>query len=256
MAARITLEAGKANRECSKDLWRCREFFLVLASREVSVRYKQTSVGIARAVLRPAPSTLVFTIILGEVGKLPSGGVTYAVLVLAGMLPWQVFSGSFLRGIGFRDFVPRIAPRVATGLRCRMLGQNATTSTSRLVPLASPLPSSFSQEGEDLWLDIVFGGRDGGFYIDVGANHPRHNSNTHRFCLRGWSGIKIEPTGCGHALFEERPRDIDLHAAIAPVDGDTSVHALGSATSLSTLDRATGSKRLSRTPSVSPARPT
>ena len=79
-------------REYFKDLWRYRELFYVLAWRDVSVRYKQTSVGIAWALLRPALSTIVFTVIFGRLGKFPSGGVPYPVLVLAGMLPWQLFS--------------------------------------------------------------------------------------------------------------------------------------------------------------------
>lgn len=92
MATRLTLEAGKANREYFRDLWRYRELFYVLAWRDVSVRYKQTLVGIAWAIVRPALSTIVFTVIFGKLGKFPSGGVPYPVLVLAGMLPWQLFS--------------------------------------------------------------------------------------------------------------------------------------------------------------------
>lgn len=92
MATRVILEAGRANREYFRDLWRYRELFLVLAWRDVSVRYKQTAVGIAWAVLRPALTTIVFTVIFGKLGKFPSGGVPYPVLVLTGMLPWQLFS--------------------------------------------------------------------------------------------------------------------------------------------------------------------
>ena len=94
MQPKIVLEPGKAEREYFKDLWRYRELFYVLAWRDVSVRYKQTSVGIAWAVLRPALSTVVFTVIFGKLGKFPSGGVPYPLLVLAGMLPWQLFSAA------------------------------------------------------------------------------------------------------------------------------------------------------------------
>jgi lipopolysaccharide transport system permease protein len=92
MQPRIVLEPGKADREYLKDLWRYRELFYVLAWRDVSVRYKQTVVGIAWAVLRPALTTLVFTVLFGRLGRFPSGGVPYPVLVLSGMLPWQLFS--------------------------------------------------------------------------------------------------------------------------------------------------------------------
>jgi lipopolysaccharide transport system permease protein len=92
MQPKIVLEPGKADREYLRDLWRYRELFYVLAWRDLSVRYKQTSMGIAWAVLRPAVSTVVFTVIFGKLGKFPSGGVPYPVLVLCGMLPWQLFS--------------------------------------------------------------------------------------------------------------------------------------------------------------------
>ena len=92
MQSKIVIEPGKADREYFKDLWRYRELFYVLAWRDVSVRYKQTVVGIAWAVLRPALTTIVFTVLFGRLGKFPSGGVPYPVLVLTGMLPWQLFS--------------------------------------------------------------------------------------------------------------------------------------------------------------------
>ncbi len=91
---RIVLEAGKADREYIRDLWRYRELFYVLAWRDVSVRYKQTAIGVAWAVIRPALTTVVFTVIFGKLGKFPPGGVPYPVLVLTGMLPWQLFSAA------------------------------------------------------------------------------------------------------------------------------------------------------------------
>jgi lipopolysaccharide transport system permease protein len=94
MSTRIVLEAGKTDREYFKDLWRYRELFYVLAWRDVSVRYKQTAIGIAWAILRPALSTVVFTVIFGKLGKFPSGGLPYPILVLSGMLPWQLFSAA------------------------------------------------------------------------------------------------------------------------------------------------------------------
>jgi lipopolysaccharide transport system permease protein len=92
MSTRVVLEAGKSDREYFKDLWRYRELFYVLAWRDVSVRYKQTAIGIAWAMLRPALSTVVFTVVFGKLGKFPSPGVPYPILVLSGMLPWQLFS--------------------------------------------------------------------------------------------------------------------------------------------------------------------
>ena len=91
---KIVLEAGKIDREYFRDLWRYRELFYVLAWRDVSVRYKQTAVGIAWAILRPAVTTIVFTLVFGRLGGFSSGGVPYPVMVLAGMLPWQLFASA------------------------------------------------------------------------------------------------------------------------------------------------------------------
>ncbi len=91
----LVLEAGRAERHYWRDLWRYRELFLVLAWRDVSVRYKQTVIGIAWVMLQPLASVAVFTIIFGMVAKLPSlEGVPYAVMVFAGLLPWQLMSNS------------------------------------------------------------------------------------------------------------------------------------------------------------------
>lgn len=89
----LVLEAGRAEKHYWRDLWLYRELFQVLAWRDVSVRYKQTVIGIAWAVIRPFLTMVVFTVIFGEVAKLPSeGNAPYALLVFAGMLPWTFFS--------------------------------------------------------------------------------------------------------------------------------------------------------------------
>ncbi|MCL4768130.1 MAG: ABC transporter permease [Hyphomicrobiaceae bacterium] len=89
----LILEPGRAERNYWSDLWHYRELFAVLAWRDVAVRYKQTVIGIAWAVVRPLLTMIVFTIIFGRLAKLPSdGGVPYPVLVFAGMLPWFLFS--------------------------------------------------------------------------------------------------------------------------------------------------------------------
>ena len=74
---------------------RYRELFQVLAGRDISVRYKQTVIGVVWALLRPFLTMVIFTVIFGRVAKLPSeGGAPYALMVFAGMLPWQFFSSS------------------------------------------------------------------------------------------------------------------------------------------------------------------
>lgn len=87
------LEAGRTERNYWRDLWRYRELFQVLAWRDIAVRYKQTVIGIAWAVLRPLLTMVIFTVIFSRVAKLPSeGGAPYALMVMAGLLPWTFFS--------------------------------------------------------------------------------------------------------------------------------------------------------------------
>jgi len=87
------IEPGLVERHYWLDLWRYRELFYVLAWRDVSVRYKQTIFGLAWALLRPFLSMVVFTLIFGKIAKLPSeGAAPYALMVFAGLLPWQFFS--------------------------------------------------------------------------------------------------------------------------------------------------------------------
>lgn len=89
----LVLEAGRADRQYWWDLWRYRELFLILAWRDVAVRYKQTLIGVAWAFVRPFMTMVVFTIVFGKIAKLPTEGDTpYAVMVLAGLLPWTLVS--------------------------------------------------------------------------------------------------------------------------------------------------------------------
>ena len=89
----IVIEAGRSERHYWLDLWRYRELFRVLAWRDLSVRYKQTAIGVLWALIRPFLTMLVFTIIFGRIAKLPTdGNAPYALMVFAGILPWSLFS--------------------------------------------------------------------------------------------------------------------------------------------------------------------
>jgi lipopolysaccharide transport system permease protein len=89
----LLIEAGRGEKDYWRDLWRYRELFYFLAWRDILVRYKQTAIGIAWALVRPFLTMLVFTFIFSKVAKLPApGSVPYALLVFAAMLPWQFFS--------------------------------------------------------------------------------------------------------------------------------------------------------------------
>jgi lipopolysaccharide transport system permease protein len=89
----LVLEPGRAERHYWRDIWSYRELFAILAWRDVSVRYKQTVIGIAWAVVRPFLTMVIFTILFSRVAKLPTeGAAPYAIMVFAGMLPWFLFS--------------------------------------------------------------------------------------------------------------------------------------------------------------------
>jgi len=89
----LIIEPGRAERNYWRDLWRYRELFYFLAWRDILVRYKQTAIGVAWAVLRPFLTMVIFTFIFGKIARLqPPGDVPYALLVFAGQLPWQFFA--------------------------------------------------------------------------------------------------------------------------------------------------------------------
>jgi lipopolysaccharide transport system permease protein len=94
----IVIEAGRAEGQYWRDLFRYRELFYFLAWRDVLVRYKQTVIGILWAVLRPFLTMTVFVLVFGRIAKLPSEGIPYPILVFAAMLPWQLFSTSLSEG--------------------------------------------------------------------------------------------------------------------------------------------------------------
>jgi len=91
----LIIEAGRTESQYWRDLWKYRELFYFLAWRDILVRYKQTVIGMAWALIRPFLTMVVFTFVFQGVAKLPSVGNTpYPILVFAGLLPWQFFSGA------------------------------------------------------------------------------------------------------------------------------------------------------------------
>ena len=89
----LVLEPGRTELNYWRDLWSYRELFAVLAWRDLAVRYKQTVIGVAWAVIRPVLTMLIFTVLFSRVAKLPTEGhAPYPMMVFAGMLPWVLFS--------------------------------------------------------------------------------------------------------------------------------------------------------------------
>src|SRR5689334_16421029 len=91
----IVLEPGRAEYRYWRDLWRYRELFYILAWRDFAVRYKQTAIGVAWALLQPLAQMIVMVVIFGKLAGFPSdGNAPYPLLVFAAMLPWQFFASS------------------------------------------------------------------------------------------------------------------------------------------------------------------
>jgi lipopolysaccharide transport system permease protein len=95
MREELIIEAGRSELHYWRDLWRYRDLLRVLAWRDIAVRYKQTVIGAAWALIRPFLTMVIFTVIFSKLAKLPSdGSAPYALMVFAGMLPWTFFAGA------------------------------------------------------------------------------------------------------------------------------------------------------------------
>ncbi len=102
---------------------------------------------------------------------------------------------------------------------------------------------SYSQEGEDLLLSRFLENKEKGFYVDVGAHHPRRFSNTYLFYKMGWSGINIDAMpGSMEAFNIERPRDINLEMGVSKEKGELIYHMFNE-TALNTFSRIEAEKK-------------
>lgn len=91
MAQELIIEAGRTEGQYWRDVWRYRELFYFLAWRDFLIRYKQTYVGVAWALIRPVLTMFVLTMV-GKFGKLPTGGAPGPLFFFCALLPWQFFS--------------------------------------------------------------------------------------------------------------------------------------------------------------------
>jgi lipopolysaccharide transport system permease protein len=80
-----------------RDVWEYRDLLYFLARRDVKVRYTQTVLGVAWAVLQPLLTMVIFSVIFGRLAQLPSNGFPYPIYTYAALLPWQLFSGGLTR---------------------------------------------------------------------------------------------------------------------------------------------------------------
>src|SRR5262245_60338208 len=90
----IIRPSGKFSPINIKELWHARELLYFLVWRDIKVRYKQTFLGVAWAILQPLLAMLIFSIFFGKLAKIPSEGIPYPVFVFCVLLPWQLFAYS------------------------------------------------------------------------------------------------------------------------------------------------------------------
>lgn len=125
---KIIIEPGTENSNYWKDLWNYRGLFYFLAWRDILVRYKQTVIGIMWSILRPLITIVIFTVVFNKLGHFESdGGVPYAIMVCAAMLPWQFFSSAFSESANSlisnsnlltKVYFPRLIVPVSTVIVC------------------------------------------------------------------------------------------------------------------------------------------
>ena len=96
----LIIEAGRSDRNYYRDLWRYRELLALLAWRDVKVRYSQTLLGAAWALVQPLASVAIFTFVFGRLAKMPSGTEPYFITVMVGQLAWQLFANSLSNSSG------------------------------------------------------------------------------------------------------------------------------------------------------------
>jgi homopolymeric O-antigen transport system permease protein len=95
MSFRTIIEPGRSEKNYWNDIWRYRELFYILSWRDIKVRYRQTTLGILWAIIRPLLTMIILTFVFGEVaGMKNKSAVPYAIVVFAGLLPWQFFSNA------------------------------------------------------------------------------------------------------------------------------------------------------------------
>jgi lipopolysaccharide transport system permease protein len=114
----VTLEANKAwSASELRDLWAFRELLYFLTWRDVKVRYKQTELGVAWAILQPLLTMLIFTLFFGRLAGIPSDNVPYPIFAYAGLLPWTFFANAITNSgnslVGSANLITKVYfPRV------------------------------------------------------------------------------------------------------------------------------------------------
>lgn len=123
----LIIDPKSVQKEYVKDLFRYRELIYFFVWRDILVRYKQTFLGIAWAVIRPLINMAIFVLVFGKIANLSSDGINYPLFVLTAMLPWQLFSTCFVDSstilLNNAPIISKVYfPRIILPLNCIIMG--------------------------------------------------------------------------------------------------------------------------------------
>jgi lipopolysaccharide transport system permease protein len=223
----VLVEAGRSEKQYWRDLGRYWELLLVLAWREVAIRYKQTTIGIAWVLVRPVTTVVVLTVVFGRLAQLPAEGTAYPLLVMAAMLPWQLFSSSVGNCcsslVGNANLITKVYfPRLIIPLSCLLANLVDFVITAVLMVILMVyygqmpgLPVIFLPLF--LVLTLVFSG---GVGLWLGALNVRYRDVTQVVPFLIQLGLYISPIGYSTDVVPERWRLwFSLNPVVGIVDG-------------------------------------
>ncbi len=223
----VVVGAGKDDGRYWRDLFRYHELLLTLAWRDVAIRYKQTAVGVAWVVGRPLLTVAALTVVFGKFAGLSSGGAPYALMVMAAVLPWQLFSNSLTSastslvgnaGLISKVYFPRMIIPLSTLLS--QLPDFALTALM-VVPL---LVWYGAAPGWPVLLAPAFVLLALGFALGcglwLGALNVRYRDVNHIAPFLVTLGLYISPVGYSTSLVPERWRAVyALNPMVGIIDG-------------------------------------
>jgi lipopolysaccharide transport system permease protein len=223
----LVIEAGRGDRRYWADVWKYREVLYFLSWRDLLVRYKQTVVGVGWAVLRPLLAMLVFTVVFGIIGRFPSEGVPYALLVYAGMLPWQFFSGSVSEAnnslIGNANLISKVYfPRILIPMSALLSGLvDLAIAAALLLPLM--LYFGVLPDWRIVFLPVFVGlafATALGFGLLFGALTVKYRDFRYVLPFLVQLGLYISPVGFSSTVVPERWRLLySLNPMVGVIDG-------------------------------------
>jgi lipopolysaccharide transport system permease protein len=112
VAAIVITPPGRFSLPRVSQLWEAREVLYRFGARDVTLRYRQTVLGVVWVILQPLLTALIFTVVFNKVAKLSSGGVHYLAFAFAGLLAWNLFNGIISRAatslVSNRDLVSKV----------------------------------------------------------------------------------------------------------------------------------------------------